>query len=146
MKKIFNPALLVTFILLLASNSTIYAQEAVCLGLEERNIAAFWPSLIEENAIILDVRDQGSVETAKIAGSINIDVRGGSFIKGIEALKLSADQPIYVHCRTQVRSGMAVDSLLDYGFERVIWLKGGMEAWQKSHRAVVVQREEPKEK
>jgi len=51
-------------------------------------------------------------------------------------MKLSLDQPLYVYCRTGRRSGQAVDSLLDMGFERVIWLTGGFTAWSNANREI----------
>lgn len=136
---------LLNLVLVLFINETrLIAQEAVCTGMKEMNIESLWLSTIEEDAIILDVREPGEVESGHLPGSVNVDIRSGEFMKRLHELNLYLDQPVYVHCRTKVRSRMAVDSLLDAGFERVIWLKGGIEAWQQANREIVTGPAYPK--
>ena len=116
---------------------TVQAQGfEVCIELEELPIEQLWLSLLSANAVLLDVRTLGEVETGKIPGAIVNDVEGRKFKKDIEKMKLSLDQPLYVYCRTGRRSGQAVDSLLDMGFERVIWLTGGFAAWSNANREI----------
>lgn len=115
--------------------AALQAQE-VCLGLDERSIEGFWPSTIEENAVLLDVRNWEEAQYGSIGQARIIDVDAAGFKDKVRSLELYYDQPLYVFCRTGRRSGQAVDSLLDMGFERIIWLNGGIEAWQKAHRSL----------
>lgn len=108
----------------------------VCIELEVLPIEQLWLSTLPGNAVILDVRKNGEVQNGKLPGAKVNDVEGGSFKKDLRKMSLSADQPIYVYCRTGRRSGQAVDSLLDMGFERVVWLKGGFDAWSKANREI----------
>lgn len=119
------------------SPKVVQAQEfEVCSELIETPIEQLWLTTLPKNAVLLDVRSKGEVENGKLPGAKVNDVEGGTFKNDIEKMQFTLDQPIYVYCRTGRRSGQAVDSLLDMGFERVIWLKGGFTAWSKANREI----------
>ncbi|WP_442505984.1 rhodanese-like domain-containing protein [Novipirellula sp. SH528] len=49
----------------------------------------------------------------------------------------SADQPLYVICRSGNRSGQACKKFIDAGFENVVNVEGGTTAWDKAGLPVV---------
>lgn len=122
---------------LFVTTKTLSAQVEICAGYEEIDITSFWLTSMEENAILLDVREIGEVESGIIPGAHVIDVEGGHFKKELMSRNWSFSQPIYVYCRTGRRSDQAVDSLMDMGFERVVWLNGGITEWKKANREIV---------
>ena len=80
-------------------------------------------------SIILDVRTKEEFESGYIAGSKNIDIRGGAaFISSIEELDKS--KAYFVYCRSGARSGQACQLMEQMGFEQVYNLEGGVLAWE----------------
>ena len=81
------------------------------------------------DAVILDVRTEEEFESGYIAGSKNIDIRGGTaFISSIEELDKS--KAYFVYCRSGARSGQACQLMEQMGFEQVYNLEGGVLAWE----------------
>jgi len=80
-----------------------------------------------ESLILLDVREEGEVETARIEGAHWIPL--GELVERHGELEDARDRPIIVHCHHGVRSTKAVRLLLELGYSRVENLDGGIEAW-----------------
>ena len=83
-----------------------------------------------EDALVVDVRDQGEYGAGHILGAKNwpldhIDERGG------EAARRK-DKPVIVYCDTGDRAPKAAAALRKLGFTRVINLSGGLPAWQQA--------------
>lgn len=139
---ISKPTLYVNLIILFTvavmyPNRSLQAQEIeICAEFEELPIEQLWLSTLPTNAVLLDVRSLGEVKNGKLPNAKVNDVEGGRFKKDMEKMNLRFDQPLYVYCRTGRRSAQAVDSLLDMGYERVIWLKGGFTAWSNANRQI----------
>ena len=80
-----------------------------------------------ERFLLLDVRESGEVETARIEGSVWIPL--GELEDRLGELKAWRDQPVVVHCHHGVRSVQACRLLTRAGFTRVENLTAGIEAW-----------------
>ena len=83
-----------------------------------------------EDALVVDVRDQGEYGAGHILGAKNwpldhIDERGG------EAARRK-DKPVIVYCDTGDRTPKAAAALRKLGFTRVVNLSGGLPAWQQA--------------
>jgi len=79
---------------------------------------------------IVDVRTPEEFAQASIPKSKNIDFNGDSF--EAELAKLEKDKPLFIYCKSGARSAKAVEKAKEMGFERIIELEGGMDAWKAS--------------
>jgi hydroxyacylglutathione hydrolase len=77
---------------------------------------------------IIDVRGQTEYDESHLAISHHIPL--GYLTKNLDALP--RDKQIVVHCQTGVRSQIAASLLQKHGFENVVNLVGGLEAWRKA--------------
>lgn len=85
-----------------------------------------------EPFLVLDVRRPDEFDEGHLAGTLNI-----SHTRLIEHLdKLPKDRPLWVHCRTGVRSSYAVGFLQSRGYDAV-QLDGGYVAWEEAGGIVV---------
>ena len=112
MKKIFS--LIVVCLLLTACGSgyeTITENEAT--------------PLIENNAVIIDVRSGVEFASGYIDGAINIPV------DNIESVNYPKDTVIIVYCASGMRSTTAAEKLVDLGYTNVYNLDGGLINWGK---------------
>ena len=75
--------------------------------------------------VLLDVRDKWEYELCHIDGSINI-----SLCEIMERKNELAKQPrTIVICHHGMRSTMAAEHLISEGFEKIVNLEGGIDAW-----------------
>ncbi|WP_375577868.1 rhodanese-like domain-containing protein [Marivirga tractuosa] len=82
--------------------------------------------------VVLDVRTAQEYAEGKIAGSENLDVlKTDLFTTSIE--KLDKDKTYYVICRSGSRSLKAANQMKEAGFENVINISGGMQAWEAAN-------------
>ena len=77
---------------------------------------------------IVDVRTSAEFAQASIAKAKNIDFDSSSFEE--ELGKLEKDKPLFIYCKSGGRSEKAVEKAKEMGFERIIELDGGMDAWK----------------
>jgi molybdopterin/thiamine biosynthesis adenylyltransferase/rhodanese-related sulfurtransferase len=80
-----------------------------------------------ESLLLLDVREQDEVETARIEGAHWIPL--GELEARHGELEITRDRPIIVHCHHGIRSSKDVPLLLELGFSAVENLDVGIEAW-----------------
>lgn len=76
--------------------------------------------LVEENNIIIDVREAGEYARGHIKNAINIPL---SELRA-RVNEIPMDKPVYLHCRTGQRSYNAVLALQNMGFNNVINITG----------------------
>lgn len=86
----------------------------------------------EDNTAIIDVRSPEEHRQSRIPRSIlipldQLEARAGEIPKG---------EPIVVYCHSGNRSRQAMECLKGLGFENVLTLEGGIEAFQKSGGSV----------
>ena len=79
--------------------------------------------LIENNAIVIDVRSSEEYETGHIKDSINIPV------DIISTVDYDKEKTIIVYCATGMRSANAAQALIDVGYTNVYNLDGGLINW-----------------
>ena len=85
--------------------------------------------LSEKNAVIIDVRTPEEYDISSIPNSINIDFYSPqNFMQEIG--KLDKDIPLYVYCRTGVRSSNSCQLMSELGFKKVYNLLGGIVEWK----------------
>jgi rhodanese-related sulfurtransferase len=87
---------------------------------------------IEKNkeAILIDVRTPQELAQGYIAGAINIDYSSSNFKQDLN--KLDKSKPVYVYCRSGVRSSNTMSLLQEMGFSEVYNLNGGIIAWAQA--------------
>ncbi|WP_374166539.1 rhodanese-like domain-containing protein [Arcticibacter sp. MXS-1] len=78
---------------------------------------------------LLDARTPAEFAKGHIAGAVNINVKDSTFSAQIKTLDKS--KPVYVYCRSGVRSAKAAEVLKNEGFAQIYNLKGGIQAWTK---------------
>lgn len=80
-------------------------------------------NLINNEAIVIDVRSSSEYNTGHIKDSINIPV------DMINSINYNKDTTIIVYCATGTRSASAADSLTKLGYTNVYNLDGGLINW-----------------
>ena len=84
-----------------------------------------------EDAMMVDVRDQGEYEAGHILGARNVPLaRLGSEPAG--ELAKRKDKPLIVYDDGGERTAKAAAALRKQGFERVVNLTGGLGAWKQA--------------
>ena len=81
--------------------------------------------LIENNAVIIDVRTGGEFASGYIDGAINIPLDNISSING----SVDKDTVIILYCASGMRSTEAAKTLVDLGYTNVYNLDGGLINW-----------------
>ena len=76
---------------------------------------------------LVDVRTPNEYKSGHITGAININYYDQDFSTQIAALDKS--KPIYVYCRSGVRSKYSSEILKKLGFKKIYNLKGGILNW-----------------
>ncbi len=80
-----------------------------------------------EDHFLLDVREPDEYESARITGSILIPLGQVT----ARAAEIPKDKPVFVHCRSGMRSAKAVAALQELGYTQVWSVSGGIIAWAK---------------
>jgi thioredoxin len=79
------------------------------------------------NPQILDVRTEAEFSSDHIDEALNSDWLGNNFVKGTE--KIDKTKPIFVYCKSGVRSQSAATKLSELGFTKIYLLQGGILKW-----------------
>ena len=82
----------------------------------------------EEDILLLDVREPSEFEGGHIRGAINLPWNSGVLQK--KYADLPKDKPLIVICRSGARSRAASAFLEGKGFDQVLNMMGGMNAWK----------------
>jgi rhodanese-related sulfurtransferase len=80
-----------------------------------------------DKPLILDVRERWEIAAASIAGTLNIPM--GDLPSRLS--ELDPDREIIVMCHHGVRSAQVARYLAHNGFEHVLNLTGGIDAWSE---------------
>lgn len=83
----------------------------------------------EQNAIIVDVREESEWKEQHIPGAIHIPL--AQVASRLGELAQYKDSNVVVQCRSGKRSAKAASTLQDAGFTKVYNLTGGIIAWDK---------------
>lgn len=87
-----------------------------------------------EDAIIVDVRDQGEYAQGHIPDARHIPL--GELTRRIAELDTFKTRPLILCCASGARSATAMTQLARAGFERLYNLQGGLIEWQKAGHPV----------
>lgn len=88
-----------------------------------------------EEGVILDVRDADEFRQGHIAGSINIPA--AQVADRLADLEKYKDKPVILACKTGPRASAAGRVLKKHGFNRLMRLQGGLQAWRDEKLPVV---------
>jgi rhodanese-related sulfurtransferase len=83
-----------------------------------------------DDAVLLDIRTPEEYAEARISGSENIDFYDADFAAQLE--QLDPDGTYVVYCRSDNRSGQAMETFRDLGFSEVYEMDGGIVNWYES--------------
>jgi len=117
--------LLITF-LCIGLNQNIIAQstgKGVIKNIEPKELSA----TLNNNIQLVDVRTPNEFKSGHIKGSVNMNYYDQDFSTQIG--KLDKSKPIYVYCRSGVRSKYSSEILKKLGFKKIYNLKGGILNW-----------------
>ena len=120
--------LLPVIILMLASASSLSAQKKQFNSPEIKEVLKNNKSIV-----ILDVRTAGEFAEGHLKGAHNIDIRQQDAHSKID--KLNPKATYLVYCRTNHRSGMAVDYMMQKGFKNVYQMMDGFPGWAANNFA-----------
>lgn len=84
-----------------------------------------------EDAVFLDIRDDGEYRNGYIPGAIHIPLK--QLPERAAELDKYRDRPLIAYCRSGNRSHGAAGILRKRGFEKVYNLGGGILAWQNAN-------------
>ena len=93
-------------------------------------------SLFQKDALIqlVDVRTKEEFQEGHIPNALLIDVKQDNFLKRAKE-KLDKQKPIYLYCRSGVRSAKAAKKLIESNeFGKVYCLAGGYLAWSQKQK------------
>ena len=120
--------LLPILMLLLASSSGLSAQRTQLNSPEIKEV------LKKNKAIvILDVRTAEEFAAGHLKGAQNMDIRQQDAYSKLD--KLNHQTTYLVYCRTNHRSGMAVDYMMQKGFKNVYQMMDGFPGWAANNFA-----------
>ncbi|MEN8788210.1 MAG: rhodanese-like domain-containing protein [Flavobacteriaceae bacterium] len=92
-------------------------------------VKAYKDAVINKDVQLVDVRTPREYRSGHLGNAINIDFyKSREFVEAFEAL--NKEKPVYVYCRSGVRSAKAAYKLISMGFTKIYDLKGGILNWQ----------------
>ena len=77
--------------------------------------------------VVLDVRTAEEFAMGHLKGAKNIDIRQTDFYSKVDKLNKKATYLVY--CRTNHRSGMAVEYMSQHGFANIYQMMDGFPGW-----------------
>jgi rhodanese-related sulfurtransferase len=101
------------------------SQSALPVEIDVASVAAMQKG--SNDFLLLDCRQVGEYETARIVGSLLIPM--GEIGDRLEELEPHRDRLIVVHCHHGVRSLRVAHALRQNGFPQVQSMAGGIDAW-----------------
>jgi len=85
---------------------------------------------------VLDVRTREEYDQGHMADAQQIDFYKSDFRQQLE--KLDKNKPVFVYCAAGGRSSSASGMLAEMGFKQVYDLKGGLNAWKKAGKPIII--------
>ena len=122
--------LLPVIALLFCSFTTITAQNKVSAS--SKQVSSML--LKDKKIIVLDVRTAEEFSYGHIKGALNIDIRQPDAFSKID--KLNKNAKYIVHCRTNHRSGIAVNHMIQSEFKNIYQMMDGWSGWSMNNLPV----------
>jgi len=88
----------------------------------------FKTKVINKKVQLIDVRTANEFKMGHIKGATNIDFYSTRFY--MELNKLKKNKPVYLYCRTGIRSRKAANKMARMDFLEIYDLKGGYVNWE----------------
>ena len=131
MKNVITPILL--FISFAAFAQTKYTTVV--------SVDEFQKDIKQDNVQVLDVRTAGEFKTGYIKHALQADwTNKKQFTDRIQYV--DKNKPVYIYCLSGGRSAAAANWMRQNGFEEVVELKGGINAWKAADKPLVNQSDE----
>ena len=124
LKKSIQPVLLILLVLAAARSISMVSALDEVTPLQASGMVA------EQQAIIIDVREQDEWDDQHIPGAVHIPL--GEVQNRIDEIVAYKGQPIIMQCRSGRRSATAAGILEEAGFQDVSNLSGGIIAWSEA--------------
>lgn len=83
-----------------------------------------------ENALVLDVREEGEFAAGHIPDAKNIPL--AKLAERLNELRKYQQKPLLVNCQSGMRTANACGQLKQAGFTRIYNLRGGLAAWNEA--------------
>jgi len=99
-------------------------------GVELVKPAEFAKKVESKKGQLIDVRTPKEYNSGHIKNAVNIHLYDKDFEQRVA--KLDKKKTIYVYCKAGGRSSDAVEILKDKGFEHIVELDGGTDAWSEA--------------
>lgn len=94
------------------------------------DVVSYKEAISKGKVQLVDVRTANEYNSGHINNALNFDIFNKSkFKQSVE--NLDKQQPVYVYCKSGMRSQSAAKLLESLGFQEIIDLKGGYVAWSK---------------
>lgn len=120
------------FTLLFLLSFTVFAQAQKIVQVTSNEVS----TLLEKNKkwIVLDVRTPAEFKEGHIKNAINIDITADDSHQKID--KLNKKAKYIVHCRTNRRSGVAVEYMNKQGFKSIYQMSDGYTGWSTNNKPI----------
>ncbi len=79
--------------------------------------------------LLIDVRTPAELESGKIQGARNVNIRSRTFDQKVQ--QMDPSRPVFLYCKSGGRSSMAARRLASKGFTQIFDLQGGILAWNR---------------
>ena len=93
------------------------------------DVAAFKAAISKDKVQLVDVRTPREYRQDHVENAININYFSDDFRSKFQ--KLDKNKPVYIYCRSGVRSNKASKILVKLGFKKIYDLKGGFLAYKR---------------
>jgi len=97
--------------------------------LQKIDVKTFKKAVSKEKVQLVDVRTPREYRQDHVENAININYFSDNFKTKFQ--KLDKNKPVYIYCRSGVRSGKASKILVKLGFKKIFDLKGGFLAYKR---------------
>ncbi len=97
--------------------------------------ADFDAALAAPGTVVLDVRTPAEFAAGHLPNAKNMDIEGADFAQQLATLDPNGTYAVY--CRSDRRSGLALDQMTSAGFAQAFDLAGGIVAWEQNGGQVV---------
>ncbi|MEB3162083.1 MAG: rhodanese-like domain-containing protein [Prochlorothrix sp.] len=109
-------------------------------GLQSMDAATLNTQLQQGTVVLADVREPVEYRGEHIAGAVSVPL---SSLNPAQLPAVAPNQILVLSCKTGNRSSEAARKLLAVGYETVIQLEGGLDAWKQAGLPTVVDRKAP---
>ena len=129
-----NHPFLMAALILVSTMLVMTSFQRKLLGFSELNVNDAVRLINQEDAVVLDVREDKEFREGHIINSTNIPL--GVLEGRLKELEDHKEKPVIVYCRTGQRAAKAGAALQRQGFKSTHKLKGGMLAWADANMPV----------